>query len=252
MCGIFLTGCGTDIGKTVVTASLLIGAKKLGINATVYKPVQTGCSTEIGLDGKPHLSLPDLDFIARICATDEKEAENIRKHYSYSYLPACSPHLASYITKEEDISISKLFCDIKEIEKDYDLVIVEGAGGLMVPINPSETFRDLAVMLRYETLLVTDNRLGCVNEALLSIEALVNKEIPPLGIIMNNTTAVTESDSYIRKDNPKIISNYTGIPVISELPYCDDFTRGNIKFWDNTSDSLVPIIEHIISLEHVR
>ena len=251
MSGIFITGCGTDIGKTIVTAAVLMSAKKFGVDATVFKPVQTGCTIIDAPDGKQEHTIPDLKMIADICASSAQEKDEIQKHYSYSYIPACSPHLAANMAKERDISISKIFCDIKEVENDYDLIIMESAGGLMVPLNNYETFRDLAVMLQYETILVSDNRLGCINETLLTIEALTSKELPPLGIIMNNTTPPSEEDSFIRRDNPKIISTYSGVPVITELEYAEDISTKNLEFWDKTASALTPIVEHALATKRI-
>ena len=68
MSGIFITGCGTDIGKTIITAAVLMSAKRLGVNATVFKPVQTGCTIIDTPDGKKRHAVPDLQMIAEICA----------------------------------------------------------------------------------------------------------------------------------------------------------------------------------------
>ncbi len=249
MSGIFITGCGTDIGKTITTSLLLLSAKRLGINATVFKPIQTGCSAKITPEGKTELILPDLEFVSTICCNSEEEAKLLQKNNSYKYLPACSPHLAANISNTEEISISKIYCDIKEVEKDYDLVIVEGAGGILVPVNLNENFRDLAVILQYETILVANNKLGCINDALLSVEALVNAELPPLAIIMNNTTEPTENDNYIRKDNPKIISTCSGVPSLCEIPYTSDLSKNNLEFWNAYADKLAPTVQHVMSKE---
>lgn len=251
MSGIFITGCGTDIGKTIATSLLLLSAKRLGINATVFKPIQTGCSATITPEGKTELVLPDLSFVSNICYDSEEEAKLLQKNNSYKYLPACSPHLAASISNTKEISISKIYCDIKEVEKDYDLVIVEGAGGILVPININENFRDLAVILQYETILVTDNKLGCINDALLSVEALNSAELPPLAIIMNNTTEPTDTDNYIRKDNPKIISTYSGVPSLCEIPYTFDLSKSNSNFWNTYADKLAPTVQHVMSIERV-
>ncbi len=251
MSGLFVTGCGTDVGKTLVTAGLLLSAKQLGYKATVVKPVQTGCSPVLQDSGHTKYILPDLEFICKICADTAVEAEQLRQNYCYAFLPACSPHLATRITKEPEISLSKLYCDIKEIEKEYDLIIVEGAGGILVPLNENETFRDLAVMLQYETIMVSDNQLGCVNQALLTSEALDSKELPPLSIVMNNTKPTLKDEEYICEDNPRIISNYTGIPVITVIPYTSDLGRTNTKFWQQLATELEPIIRHVMAIERV-
>ena len=121
----------------------------------------------------------------------------------------------------------------------------------MVPLNNYETFRDLSVMLQYETILVSDNRLGCINETLLTIEALTSKELPPLGIIMNNTTPPSAEDSFIREDNPNIISTYSGVPIITELKYAEDLSRENSEFWDKISSALTPIIKHSLATKRI-
>lgn len=249
MSGLFIIGCGTDIGKTVATAAFLLSAKNLGINATVFKPVQTGCSATISQSGESRLDPPDLSFVANICCKSKEEADIIKNNYSYAFLPACSPHLASSMSNKGSITVDKIYKDIKEAEKRYDLVIIEGAGGLMVPLNENETFRDLAQMLGYEAIVVTDNKLGCINEALLTIEALNSKELSPLGIVMNNTSSPNEMDLYIKKDNPLIIEGYSGVPVITEIPYTDDLSRENTGFWSTITENLEVTINHVSAIK---
>lgn len=251
MNGLFITGCGTDIGKTVVTAAFLLCAKSLGINATVFKPVQTGCSATMDTDGSSGLELPDLDFISDICCATAAEAKLLKSHYTYAFLPACSPHLAAKLSGKGEISLDRIYTEIKAAEKNYDLIIVEGAGGILVPLNEDDTFRSLAQLLNYETIIVADNRLGCINEALLTVEALNSKELSPLGIIMNNTSKQDSQGDYIRKDNTGIIERCTGVPVITEIPYSTDLSRSNKDFWKTVAGRLQTILRHVTAIERV-
>ena len=241
MRGIFITGCGTDIGKTIVTTCILKSLLNKGFKATAFKPIQTGCETKTLTENKKEFKLPDLDFISRICFGD---CSALKKNYSYAYTPACSPHLAAELANDS-ISLDKIATDLHSLEKDNDYIIVEGAGGLMVPINHKQTFLDLIPLINYKTLIVTANRLGCINDTLLTVAALKNAGITPAGIIMNNLQPTDNENEFICKDNPEIITSYTGIPVIAELPYLKKVNQKNIKFWVEANNLFAEVIKYL-------
>lgn len=243
--GIFVTGCGTDVGKTIITAGLLKAALSLGIKATAFKPVQTGCEIIKTKNKEKKLLLPDLDFIDSICQT-EKQKNQITENYSYAYEPACSPHLAAQMANET-ISLSKIEKDLEVLTTKNQLVIIEGAGGLLVPLNKEILFLDLIKKTGYPVLIVADNRLGCINETLLTVSALKNAGITPAGIIMNNTTTVTKDNSFIRTDNPQVISDVSNIPIIAEMAHTTDISSSNINFWQECSNKFVRFIQEIVA-----
>ncbi|GAC1373294.1 MAG: dethiobiotin synthase [Aquirhabdus sp.] len=163
----FVAGTDTDVGKTVVSCTLLARAKLLGLSAFGVKPITAGCDTEL-VNGKEVLVSSDA---ARMneqssVAIDPMLIAPIR-------LPSpISPHLAA---AEVGVSLraERIVGQVRAaLSTRADLVIVEGAGGWRVPINARETVADIARLLQKPVILVVRIRLGCLNHALLTAEAI--------------------------------------------------------------------------------
>ena len=158
---VFITGTDTNVGKTFITAGLAGAASLLGYKTGVYKPVQTGYR------GGPCVRpKTDLDFVSSI------NPNVITKSSYYFHLPA-APALAASI---EGIKIdTEIFInDFKELNKKCDVVIVEGAGGFLVPIYEDFLIRDLVKLLNIPLIIVARPDLGTINHTLLTIEAARN------------------------------------------------------------------------------
>ena len=164
---IFITATNTDIGKTYATSLLLEEFASRGHRVGVFKPIETGVDKE-PLDGKklfdlakrlnPELSCLTLDTIVP---------------YQFS-LPA-APYVAK---KEQKIEINILEEKLQEIEKYCDIVLIEGAGGLMVPVEKDLFMIDFISIFKTSTLLICPSRLGSINDTLLSRHLLDSKNIP--------------------------------------------------------------------------
>jgi dethiobiotin synthetase len=166
MASLFITATGTNIGKTHTTLKLINAYAKNGLSVGVFKPIETGVEGE-PMDAKALLEAcqkVNLDF-ADLTPTDICT-------YTFS-LPA-APFCAD--TKQE-IKLEKILDKYNELSKRCDVLLVEGAGGLMVPITQTYKMIDLAKELNAPVLLVTPSRLGCINDTLLSIEALKSRDI---------------------------------------------------------------------------
>lgn len=110
---------------------------------------------------------------------------------------------------------------------------MEGAGGLLVPITKDRTMLDLAGELGLPILLVVDNCLGAINQALLSILAVRNAGLPLAGVIMNSTTpARDELERRIRCDNTATIAAWGEVDILAEVPYIPDFSADNPACWE--------------------
>jgi len=179
----FVTGIGTGVGKTVVSAILVEALK-----ADYWKPVQAG-----GLDNT------DTDVVKSLVSN------GISKFFQETYklkTPA-SPHYAAEV---ESIKVSPADFKIPETKNH---LIIEGAGGLMVPLNDDFLMIDLIKQLNAEVILVSQNYLGSINHTLLSIDALKVRNIPVKGIVFNG-----EQNS----SSEKYILEYSGFPCILRLP----------------------------------
>jgi dethiobiotin synthetase len=187
---IFITGIGTGIGKTVISA---IVTEKL--KADYWKPVQAG-----DLDTSDTIKVKSL--VSNNISRFHPEAYRLTQPYS--------PHKAA--------AMDKVVIDIQNIilpETDNQLVI-EGAGGLMVPLNDNTLMVDVIKKLNAKVLLVSQNYLGSINHTLLSLHALKSYNIPVMGIIFNG-----DKDIYSKT----YILNYSGLNEIGHIPVYDNVSK---------------------------
>ena len=163
---LFVTATGTNVGKTYTTLQLIRAFSKRNIRIGVCKPIETGVDT-VPLDAK---------ILLEACQRTNPAFKSLSPEDITAYtfpLPA-APFSAD---TRQTIQIEKILEKIDELSEYCDLLIVEGAGGLMVPITQDFMMIDLAKELNSKVLLVTPSRLGCINDTLLSIEALNSKKI---------------------------------------------------------------------------
>lgn len=225
MKGIFVTGTGTDVGKTVVEAGILRMLIKQGIDAVPMKPVQTGCEIINGT-----LVPPDLVFSLETAGLHPDEEE--RKLMSpYCYEPACSPHLAGEMAGYSP-ELSTITDAVSQLGDKHELVVVEGAGGIMVPLNGSDTMLDLMRALDFPVILVAHAGLGTINHTLLSIQVLRNAGLTVLGVIFNKTHEYDPESAFIIEDNPKAVAKFGDIRVLGNLPYLPDISPERNDLWD--------------------
>jgi dethiobiotin synthase len=211
--GIFITGTGTDVGKTVVTAGVLRYLCSRGASAMVMKPVQTGCR----LSPRGRLIAPDVEFVLR--AANLHASEDALPHLApYRFEPACSPHLAASLAGRT-IDIATILASARQLASHYRPLVVEGAGGLLVPLNGSQTMLDLACELRMPILLVGLSGLGTINHTLLSLEAIRRRGCPLLGVLLNDVQPIAASDAFIHDDNLSAIAEFGQRPPIARIPY---------------------------------
>ncbi|KAB1439082.1 adenosylmethionine--8-amino-7-oxononanoate transaminase [Pseudodesulfovibrio senegalensis] len=211
MNGYFITGTDTDVGKTLVTAALLRALLDRGESALAVKPVQTGC-TETGTG----LLVPDVEIYARLAAP--LFPQGYPHACCRTFIPACSPHLAAKLAGET-LDADALARAVRELAQDRDTVIVEGAGGAAVPLNQRQTMFDLMQRLDLPVIIVADNKLGAVNHALMTVEAVRNRGLRVAGVVMTNTTPATDEDVSLRRDNVETIARHGNISILADIPF---------------------------------
>jgi len=165
MRGIFVTGTDTDCGKTVVACGVVAALRARGLRVGVMKPVAAGA--EAGAAGLRNRDA--LDLIATSGLDLSYEDVN-----PFVYAPPIAPHIAAAQTGQP-IRFAPLRAAFARIAAASDAVVVEGAGGWRVPLGPDGDMADLAVTLGLPVLLVVGLRLGCLNHALLTAEAIVRR-----------------------------------------------------------------------------
>jgi len=161
-CGYFVTGTDTGVGKTVVTLGLMQLLQAQGHTVAAMKPLASGCERHAdGMRNADALLLQQQASVA--LAYDQVNP--------YAFEPAIAPHIAA---KQSGATIdnSKIYNIFNMIEVSADCVLVEGAGGWLVPLNEDETLADLARLLGLDVIMVVAIRLGCLNHALLTAAAI--------------------------------------------------------------------------------
>ncbi|MDO8536336.1 MAG: dethiobiotin synthase [Candidatus Omnitrophota bacterium] len=207
MSSVFVAGTDTDVGKTIVTG--LLGQLLIKNNHRVItqKWVQTG-SGRLSQDIRRHMELMKKD------GTYYSRFLPLMSPYTFKF--AASPHLAA--RREGAVVYTNVIKrSLAGLSEHFDTVIIEGTGGLLVPLSEDVLLIDVIRKLRIPILLVAKNRLGAINHTLLSIEALKARGIRIIGTIFNN--AANDTDDIILKDNPRIVGALTGTKVLGTLPY---------------------------------
>lgn len=184
---VFVTGTDTEVGKTRITTGLMAVLQQQGLKAAGMKPVASGCDWVAG-------QWQNEDALAMIAQS------NVSLPYSvvnpYAFEPAIAPHIAASRVNNE-VSISEIKQQFEQIKSEADAVVVEGAGGWLVPLNQTETMADLAVALDLPVVLVVAIKLGCINHALLSIESVQQRGLRIAGWVANHLDAQHESAEII-------------------------------------------------------
>jgi dethiobiotin synthetase len=222
--GLFITGTGTSVGKTVVTAGIVRSLREKGIDAVPVKPVQTG-----GVSLKDGMVAPDLDFCLSVAGI-ETSRHNIALMSPYIYTPACSPHLAGRINGQYP-NISHIGSCIENLVSSCDMVVVEGAGGVMVPLNEQSTMLDLMKFLDFPVVLVAKTKLGTINHSLLSIQALRAAGLKVLGVVFNEVEPGLPEDEYIKKDNIETIARLGEVYVLGHVTHLAGLGPNSKDLW---------------------
>jgi dethiobiotin synthetase len=219
MRGIYVTGTDTGVGKTVVCGLLAAFLQSNGVRAATQKWVETGC------DGEPS----DLSVHRRLMGVaPDTSTPPDRCPYRFP-LPA-SPHLAA-ARAGRTIEAPVIEAAYGRLAASYDIVLVEGTGGFLVPLSEELLAADLAAGLGLCALVVVRNRLGCINHAALTAEAIRLRGIPLLGLVFNRPSEEDrETPAEVLEDNPRVVGRITGVPVMGELPHLDDLAEGREAF----------------------
>jgi len=193
MRGIFVTGTDTGVGKTIVTGLLARYLLENGSNVITQKWVQTGCSDFTSTDVGLHL---------KIMGRGKKDIKDYLNHVlPYMFKTASSPHLACSIENKR-INASRIIKSYRILAGEFDFVITEGTGGVLVPLNKEKLLIDIVKKLDLAVLIVAQNKLGAINHTLLTIEALRRRRIKILGVLFNNPKS---GNKIVLRDNPLII-----------------------------------------------
>ena len=174
--GFFVTGTDTEVGKTLLSGALILKLREAGIGAIGFKPVVAGTY----VDSSGQKLNEDLETLRIASALNSQE----QSLCPYVLDEAAAPHL---VAKKNDVYLdpSIILGDLHSLSQQFEVVVVEGAGGFLVPLNEQEDLGDLAQAIDLPVILVVGMRLGCINHALLTCEAIVSRQLTIAGWVAN-------------------------------------------------------------------
>lgn len=210
MRGFFITGTGTEIGKTIVTAALTFGIKQMGLSCIPVKPIGAG---GINIDGR-NRSEDALIYRQTAQLTEPLDVLN-----PYCLQHPASPHYAA-VLEDTEIPIPQIVKQIQQQSTQYDITLVEGVGGWLVPLNQELLVRDFAQRLGLPVIVVCANILGAINHTLLTIESIRSSGQTPAGVIFTYPGAGERTG--IQQNNMQTIKEYGNTDILGEIPYLND------------------------------
>lgn len=203
---IFITGTGTDVGKTYVTGLIVKKLHEAGVKAGYYKAAMSG--NDRREDGS--LIPGDANFVKNISGIDQPLADTC----PYIYETAVSPHLASRI-EGNPVKMEVVKNGFEQLQNSYDYITVEGSGGILCPIDfdgEKIWLEDIISELNLSSLIIADAGLGTINSVVLTVKYMDSKHLPVKGIIFNNWKG-----GIMEEDNLKMCEYMTGIKVIAKV-----------------------------------
>ena len=227
--GFFITATDTGIGKTVVTASLAVAMKQQHVNVGVLKPIESGVHPS-------HMDSSDAERLRRLMVPSRSFDTICRYQFADPLAPLAAARRAGVTI--DLYSIRTLY---HRVVKEHDLVLIEGVGGLMVPLSPTETVCDLIRLLQLPCVVVGKAALGGVNHMLLTLEVLQQHHIAIAAIVLNEASLMerSETDQLQQQSTVALIGEMTNIPVFGPLRYDEeletDWTTGVKKLSADSS-----------------
>jgi dethiobiotin synthetase len=215
--GCFVTGTDTGIGKTLVTAALACRLKQAGAKVGVMKPVETGSGTGSSL-------LSDAERLKAVAGSDDPL--DIISPYRF---PAPLAPLAAARQAGVTIDPDRIRASFEALAARYEVLLVEGVGGVMVPMAERFNVLDLVCLLGLPVVIVGRTTLGGVNQALLTVEALRRRDIAVAGFVLNQPSAITTlSQKQQNQATASLVRELSGVPVLGPLSY----RKGLQKDWE--------------------
>jgi dethiobiotin synthetase len=205
--GLFVTGTDTGVGKTAVTAGVVLALRGRGYSVGVVKPIQSGALAA------------DPDGDAMLLKRWTGVAESASELAPYSFAAPLAPLVAAEVEGRE-VHLAEVVESVHAVADRYESVIVEGAGGLLVPVGADWTVADLACALGLPVLVVARAALGTVNHRALTVLALRRLGLEPIGVVLNGAG----DDSSER--NAQLIERLADVPVLGRTPWLDGELTG--------------------------
>jgi len=206
--GVFITATDTGVGKTVVTAALAVSLRKDGYDVGVMKPIETGVrlSSDARSDAvRLRASVRSSDTFTEICP--------------YAFRRPLAPLDAARLEKRM-VRLQTIMRAFRTLQSRHEVMVVEGVGGVYVPITSSLDISDLIYRVKLPAIVVGRISLGGINHALLTLGALRRRKISVLALVLNRTLpAQTATARMQERSTMRLLRQLAGVPVIGPLPY---------------------------------
>jgi len=227
--GLFITGTDTGVGKTIVAAGLAASLANSGMDIGVMKPIETGFS----------LRSSDAVFLKKIAGVKD----SLDSICPYRLKHPLSPFTAAQI---ENVSIrfGRIARAYEGLLQNHQALLVEGAGGLLVPITREKMMTDLALYLKLPVLIISRTGLGTINHTLLSVEVAKQRGIEVAGVIFNH---LGPHRGLAERTNPSVIRHFLDVPILGELPYARFLKRK-----DRIGKRLKEWVESHVDMNRIR
>jgi len=203
--GLFITGTDTGVGKTLIACGVAWLLRRRRINVGVMKPFATGNQVY-----SQNFKSQDTELLAA-----EANVEDMDDDLNPVFFPiAASPLMASIITNNR-ISLKSVLSAYRRIRRKYEFVVVEGIGGIMVPLTNSYLLADFVKLIGLQLIVVSRPNLGSINHTLLTVTACKKYGLDIVGIIINR---MPSKPDIVESMTPQFIRKLTGIPIIAIIP----------------------------------
>ena len=209
--GIFVTGTGTDVGKTYVTGLIIKKIKENGMTPGYFKAAMSGNEREE--DGT--LIPGDALWVKNVSGI----SQSVEEMCPYVYEHAYSPHLASRL-EGNHVEMAVVLDNYRKVKEKYDYITVEGSGGILCPICFDEArigLTDIIDEMELDCILVADAGLGTINSVVLTYEYMKNRNMTIKGMIFNHYIA----DNIMHEDNIRMCEYMTGLPTLAKVSMGD-------------------------------
>ena len=236
--GIFITGTDTGIGKTIIAGGITASLKSRKIDVGVMKPIETGISKVNG-----SWKLQDGEFLKK--AADINDPDHLITPYCFKN--PLAPYAAADLENIR-IDLNKVHHAFIELTSRHQFVVIEGAGGLLVPIQKDYLHANLIKDFNIPVVVVARSGLGTINHTLLTLKVAQSYGIKVSGIIFNNYS--DRNYGTAEKTNPKIIEDLSSIPVLGEMPFLSNLSLKNLVRSIEKNIDIKKIIPFVSSLKN--
>ena len=234
--GVFIAGTDTNVGKTVVTAALGMALQQTGGTVGIMKPVETGTTpdepTSDGLRFK-ELFAP---------------CKNVDVRSLYCFPPPMAPLEAARVSQQL-IDVEAILDAYRTLAMHHDYTLVEGVGGILVPLTPTQDVRDLIKLLGLPCLIVSRTGLGSINHTRLTLMGLRQAGIPIAGILLNHTDTTREEQ---QASTVKLIRELSDVPVPGPLPFQPHLRANTQVRPDQWEEGIMKLANHSTIREVAR